>query len=276
MIVFSLLFIVIISCSIAAGFVIRELAIHNGHMMVQASSSSSLSPSSSSSSSQSLLTYQQQQHQENSNSQNSFVSNIINTVRSWIVAYGYAGVFSAMPIETIFPPIPSEVILPLAGYATLNNNGTIFDCILAGMVGALGATVGSILIYLVARKLGRLGIVKFGKYLLLDEKKLVKVEHWFERHASKAIFLARMAPGMREIISIPAGLTKMNFTKYVVFTFAGSLVWSTSLTMIGYTFGKAWQSAVTSYTQVLNYVVVLSILSVIGYFVYRYVKKHRA
>jgi membrane protein DedA with SNARE-associated domain len=110
--------------------------------------------------------------------------------------------------------------------------------------------------------------------MLLDEKKLSKVEDWFEKHGSKAVFLARMAPGMREIISIPAGISRMNFTKYIVFTFSGSLVWSISLTVIGYMFGKTWQSAVTNYTQVLNYALVLTLVAVSGYYIiHRYMKK---
>jgi membrane protein DedA with SNARE-associated domain len=83
-----------------------------------------------------------------------------------------------------------------------------------------------------------------------------------------------MAPGMREIISIPAGISRMNFTKYIVFTFSGSLVWSISLTVIGYMFGKTWQSAVTNYTQVLNYALVLTLVAVSGYYIiHRYMKK---
>ncbi|HVD36119.1 MAG TPA: DedA family protein, partial [Nitrososphaeraceae archaeon] len=144
----------------------------------------------------------------------------------------------------------------------------------AGIIGASGATIGSTAIYLVVRKVGRFGIIKYGRYMLLDEKKLSKVEDWFEKHGSKAVFLARMAPGMREIISIPAGISRMNFTKYIVFTFSGSLVWSISLTVIGYMFGKTWQSAVTNYTQVLNYALVLTLVAVSGYYIiHRHMKK---
>jgi membrane protein DedA with SNARE-associated domain len=117
------------------------------------------------------------------------ITEIIDTVSVWIIAYGYAGLFLAMVVETIFPPIPSEVILPLAGYAVLNNHGSIFDAILAGIIGASGATIGSIAIYLVVRKVGRFGIIKYGRYMLLDEKKLSKVEDCLKSMAPKQSFL---------------------------------------------------------------------------------------
>ena len=97
---------------------------------------------------------------------------LIDAITSWISAYGYAGVFLAMLIETIFPPIPSEVVLPLAGYAVFNNHGGIIDAIVVGIIAGLGSTVGATVIYLVVRKLGRYAVIKYGKYIFLDNKKL--------------------------------------------------------------------------------------------------------
>lgn len=197
---------------------------------------------------------------------------LIDTITSWISAYGYAGVFLAMLIETVFPPIPSEVVLPLAGYAVFNNQGGIIDAIIVGIIAGLGSTVGAIVIYLVARKIGRFAVIKYGKYIFLDEKKLAKIEEWFDRHGTKAVFLCRMAPGMRELISIPAGLSKMNIPKFTVFTFAGSLIWSVSLTIVGYTFGKTTQNWIESSSAIFNYVAIIIIVGIVGYIVYRFVK----
>jgi membrane protein DedA with SNARE-associated domain len=197
---------------------------------------------------------------------------LIDTITSWISAYGYAGVFLAMLIETVFPPIPSEVVLPLAGYAVFNNQGGIIDAIIVGIIAGLGSTVGAIVIYLVARKIGRYAVIKYGKYIFLDEKKLAKIEEWFDRHGTKAVFLCRMAPGMRELISIPAGLSKMNIPKFTVFTFAGSLIWSVSLTIVGYTFGKTTQNWIESSSAIFNYVAIIIIVGIVGYIVYRFVK----
>jgi membrane protein DedA with SNARE-associated domain len=208
-----------------------------------------------------------------SSSSSSFVTEIVDTVTSLVSAYGYSGVFIAMLVETVFPPIPSEAILPLAGYAVFKNDGSFLDAVAVGVIGALGSTVGSIAIYMVVRKIGRYAVIKSGKYFFINSEKMTKIEEWFEKHGSKAVFLARMVPGMRELISIPAGLSKMNFAKYCIFTFAGSFLWSVTLTLIGYTFGEAWQSAVAGYTQVLTYVAILStigiIIIIVGYQVYR-------
>jgi len=197
---------------------------------------------------------------------------LIDTITSWISAYGYAGVFLAMLIETVFPPIPSEVVLPLAGYAVFNNQGGIIDAIIVGIIAGLGSTVGAIVIYLVARKIGRYAVIKYGKYIFLDEKKLAKIEEWFDRHGNKAVFLCRMAPGMRELISIPAGLSKMNIPKFTLFTFAGSLIWSVSLTIVGYTFGKTTQNWIERSSDIFNYVAIIIIVGIVGYIVYRFVK----
>ena len=102
------------------------------------------------------------------------------------------------------------------------------------------------MIYLVVRKLGSYAVIKYGKYIFLDNKKLAKIGEWFARHGTKAVFLCRMAQGMRGAISIPAGLSSMNFLKFIVYTFAGSLIWSASLTFVGYTFGNTIQKWIES------------------------------
>jgi len=203
------------------------------------------------------------------------ISSIMGIVSQWVGAYGYAGVFMAMLIETIFPPIPSELVLPLAGYSAFNNGATLFETIIVGFIATLGSTTGAIVIYLLARKMGRYAVPKFGKYILIDQDKLEKIEKWFEKHGTKAVFFARMTPGMRELISIPAGLSKMNFIKYVVFTFAGSLIWSTSLTLLGYFFGTkvlGQNNGSNNISQIFNYVAIIVILSLVVIITYKLIK----
>ena len=120
---------------------------------------------------------------------------LIDAITSWISAYGYAGVFLAMLIETVFPPIPSEVVLPLSGYAVFNNHGGIIDAIIVGVIAGLGSTVGATVIYLFIRKLGRYAVIKYGKYIFLDNKKLAKIEEWFARHGTKAYSCAEWHRG---------------------------------------------------------------------------------
>ena len=107
------------------------------------------------------------------------------------------------------------------------------------ILGAAGATLGSSIIYLIALKLGRAVLLRYLKYFKITDKKLERVEIWFEKHGDKAVFLGRLLPVMREMISIPAGLLKMKLTKFVFYTFAGSLVYTTATILAGYYFAEA-------------------------------------
>ena len=172
----------------------------------------------------------------------------MNSITSWIAAYGYPAVFAAAFLETIFPPIPSEVIFPLAGYTAYSKGLGIGHAI--GMAaGALGSTVGGIIIYFISLKAGKPAVVRFGKRLRISESSIEKAESWFERHGEVAVFLGRMAPGVREIISIPAGIGRMNLPKFIIFTFLGSFVWSIALTLLGYYAGQAWEHILNSCPQ---------------------------
>ena len=105
------------------------------------------------------------------------------------------------------------------------------------ILGALGATLGTTGIYLIALKLGRVILLRYLRYVKISEKKLERVEVWFEKYGDKAVFLGRMVPVMREMISVPAGLLEMKIVKFVLYTFAGSLIWSAGTILAGYYFG---------------------------------------
>ncbi len=185
---------------------------------------------------------------------------IINSITSLISSFGYYGIFIAAFVETIFPPIPSEVIFPLAGFVSFKSNFNYLQTFLMSFSGALGATLGSIIIYFISYKIGRKAIIKIGKYVFVSQKKIEKAEYWFQKYGIYAVFLGRMAPGIREIISIPAGISKMDFKKFVVFTFSGSLIWSTLLVFAGFYFGNSWESFSTSLHKVFSFVTPLLIL----------------
>ena len=196
---------------------------------------------------------------------------IINIITSLVSAYGYLGIFIAAFAETIFPPIPSELIFPLAGFVGFKSNFTYFETFLMASSGAMGATIGAIVIYLVSFKIGRIAIVKLGKYVFVNEKKIESAERWFEKYGVYAVFLGRMAPGVRELISVPAGIARMPFPKFVTFTFFGSLIWSVILVFLGYFLGDSWESlseTLSDYFTVISVLVLLSIAIVIFYYVY--------
>lgn len=151
----------------------------------------------------------------------------------------YPGVFLAALIETIFPPIPSEVVFPLAGYIVLNNEMSIIHIFGVGITGGSGASLGAFVIYLIALKLGRTGLAKYMKYARINPEKLSKADKWFEKYGDKSVLLGRLIPGIRELVSIPAGIFSMNPKKFLIFTFIGSCAWSTALTALGYYLGVA-------------------------------------
>ena len=150
----------------------------------------------------------------------------------------YEGIFLAALLETIIPPIPTLAIFPTAGFLASQQGISIIGVIPMIILGAIGATIGTSTIYLIALKLGRIVLLRYLCYLKISEKKLARVEIWFEKYGEKAVFLGRMVPVMREMISVPAGLLQMRISKFVLYTFAGSCVWSTATILSGYYFGE--------------------------------------
>lgn len=203
---------------------------------------------------------------------------IINIITSLVSTYGYFGIFIAAFAETIFPPIPSELIFPLAGFVGFKSNFTYFETFLLASSGAVGATFGAIVIYLVSFKIGRIAIVKLGKYVFVSEKKIESAERWFKKYGVYAVFLGRMAPGVRELISVPAGIARMPFAKFVTFTFFGSLIWSVILVFSGYFLGNSWEilsETLSDYFTVISVLVLLSIAIVIFYYLYYGKRRNR-
>ena len=151
----------------------------------------------------------------------------------------YEGIFLAALIETIIPPITTLAIFPTAGFLASQQEISLIGVIPMIILGAIGATIGTSAIYFIALKLGRIVLLRYLKYFKISEKKLERVEIWFEKYGDKAVFFGRMIPVMREMISVLAGLLKMKIPKFVMFTFAGSCVWSTGTILSGYYFSEA-------------------------------------
>jgi len=163
----------------------------------------------------------------------------IEWVISLVTENLYPGVFFAALIETIFPPIPSEAIFPLAGYTILKSEMSFIHVFGVGFVGGIGATLGAVVFYLIALKLGRNGLYRYLKYAKIKESRLEKADKWFEKYGDKSVIFGRLIPGMRELVSIPAGIFNMKPIKFLLFTFIGSCAWSILLTAVGYYFGVA-------------------------------------
>lgn len=190
-----------------------------------------------------------------------------------IETFGPLGIFLAMFVETVFPPIPSEIVMPLGGYiAYVGGQGYLglFTMILAG---SLGSTLGAIMIYFIALKGGRSLVLKYGRKVGVNEKKIAIAEKWFKKYGDFAVFFGRMAPGIRELISIPAGFAKMDFVRFLSFTFAGSLGWSAFLGSIGYFFADTWRDF--NFDSMFGIVGLVVLLSIAAYFVFKYFVNYR-
>ena len=199
--------------------------------------------------------------------------NMIEIISGWIANYGYPSVFAAALLENLFPPIPSELVFPLIGFSAQTNDLGMAGAIGMAIVGAVGSTVGAIIIYFIALKIGLPTITRIGKrYHLLSESDLKKTETWFVRHGELAVFLGRMAPGIRELISIPAGIAEMNIVRFTFFTFIGSCIWSIFLTLVGFFIGDAWIRFYGNYSQVFDIVGITLILIIIAIVAIKYYK----
>jgi len=144
--------------------------------------------------------------------------------------WGYTGVFTLMAIESTVFPLPSEVVVPPAAYWARQGHMNFWGVVLAA---TLGSWAGSALSYLVARRLGRPLILKYGRYLFVPEKKWLLAEQWINRYSAAGIFFARLLPVVRHLVSLPAGAARMSFPVFTLMTLLGSAVWSTVLAWFG-------------------------------------------
>jgi len=200
-------------------------------------------------------------------------------ILDWISTYGYAGIVFLMALESACMPVPSEIVMPFAGYLVYqaedpSYDGTVMSLVGVSLAGALGCTIGSIIAYYFGKHAGRPLILKYGKYFLVREKHLDMADKWFEKYGDVATFVARLLPIVRTFISLPAGIARMNFKKFVFYSFAGSLPWTAALAYIGYVLGPSWEDII-SWFHGLDVLVVGAVVAVIVYYVYRYRKNRK-
>jgi membrane protein DedA with SNARE-associated domain len=160
-------------------------------------------------------------------------------IQNFIESAGLLGVAALMLIENVFPPLPSEVIMPLAGYAAARGDLPIVPIILAG---ALGSLAGATLFFVVAKWFGearlRRWADRFGRLFTLTQTDIDRADHWFRRRGHIAVLVGRLVPAIRSVISVPAGLAGMRWSTFLVYSFAGSLIWSAALMLAGYWLGS--------------------------------------
>jgi membrane protein DedA with SNARE-associated domain len=152
---------------------------------------------------------------------------------------GYVGLGAMMVAENLFPPIPSEAILPLAGY--LVGQGEL-SFALVMVVATLGSVIGAIVLYELARHGGRPFVLRFGEKAKVDEERLARAEQWFAKRGPVVVLGARCVPGARSLVSVPAGLLKMPRIQYVLLTTIGTVIWNGVLVGLGYLLGHEWET----------------------------------
>jgi membrane protein DedA with SNARE-associated domain len=183
-----------------------------------------------------------------------------------IESLGYWGIFLGMTIESACIPLPSEIIMPFAGYVVWEGKMTLWGITLAGTLGNLA---GSLIAYYIGLKGGRPLLEKYGKYILITKSKLNLADEWFEKYGHEAVLIGRMLPGVRTFISLPAGITHMDLKKFILYTFIGSLPWCFVLGYIGVLMGPQWET-IKSYMHIFDLIVGIGVVAFLVYLLYHY------
>ncbi len=191
----------------------------------------------------------------------------------WIISImeqlGYFGIALLMFLDNVFPPIPSEVIMPSAGFAASKGQLLLSGVIIAGSIGSL---VAAALLYWVGRKIPNQSIFnwvdRYGKYLFIKSEDVKKALDWFEKYGHRVVFFGRMVPAVRSLISIPAGMSHMPFWKFMLYSSVGTIIWTTFLACVGYYFGNNIELMQQIFSRV-GYVIIIIVLILVAYFFYK-------
>ncbi|TAL38040.1 MAG: DedA family protein [Spirochaetes bacterium] len=194
---------------------------------------------------------------------------LVDYITRLIAAGGYPAIFVLMGLESMVAPVPSEAIMPFAGFLIVEGQFSFAGVV---AVSTLGSIAGSLISYYMGAWGGEPFVKRFGKYLLLDVHHLETTKSFFARYGEKAIFISRFIPVVRHLISIPAGVGKMNALKFSAYTIAGAGMWNAFLAWVGFVLKENW-SEVRKYSEVVDIVVVAGILGVCAYFIYSQVKR---
>ena len=184
----------------------------------------------------------------------------------------WPGVVALMTIESACIPIPSELIMPLSGWVLIKDQSLApIYTLVAGAYGALGCSIGSVIAYGVGMWGGRPFLEKYGKYVLISRHDLHLADRWFSRYGSWSIFLSRLLPVVRTFISFPAGVAKMHFVKFLVYTFLGSFLWCAGLAYGGYQLGEHWEQ-IRAVMRPFDPLIIAIIVALIAFYSYRRIK----
>ncbi len=189
-----------------------------------------------------------------------------------IESTSYFGIFVFMTLESALIPIPSEVTMPFSGF--LASSGRL-SLVIVILVGTIANLIGSYIAYFIGYFLEETVLLnlikKYGKFILISKHDYLKSSEWFTKYGNKIIFVSRLLPGIRTIISLPAGVFKMDIKKFTLYTFLGSLIWSTILTLIGYVLGANWM-ALEGYFRKFQIIIILLLVVAVAWYIKRHLK----
>ncbi|HEX3248459.1 MAG TPA: DedA family protein [Pyrinomonadaceae bacterium] len=206
------------------------------------------------------------------------IAKIITILSSFIVAtisaLGYGGIVLLMAIESACIPLPSEIIMPFSGYLVSTGELNLWGVAIAG---AVGCVLGSLVAYWVGMYGGRPFIEKYGRYILLSRHDLDIADRWFSKHGEVIVFVSRLLPAIRTFIAFPAGVARMNLTRFVIYTFAGSLPWCLGLAYVGQKLGEQWDKDDTLKTWFHRFDFLIGIAGVlfVSWWIWRHIKHSR-
>lgn len=198
------------------------------------------------------------------------LADLATWVQDIIEKFGYLGVALLVIVENVFPPIPSEIVLPFAGFVAQQSTSTI-DTSVVGMIIAatIGSVIGALILYAISAAIGpdrlRAFISRFGRWFGVKPTDLARAEEWFDRRTVVAVLVGRCVPLIRSIVSIPAGFRRMKITPFVIYTFVGSLIWNSLLIGAGAVLGDQWDR-VGKYVGVFQWVVIVAIIVLLARF----------
>jgi membrane protein DedA with SNARE-associated domain len=200
---------------------------------------------------------------------------LLDFIRGTYDLISWPGVAFLMAVESACIPLPSEIIMPLAGWMLVKDHGLGFPwLVVAAFVGAAGNLAGSLLAYYVGYKGGRPLVNRYGRFVLMSQHDLDVAEKWFTKYGTWAIFFSRVLPVLRTFISLPAGIARMNVWRFSAFTFAGSLPWSLGLAWAGYVLGEHWER-IRNWMRPADWPILIIVVALIGWYMYLHIKRYR-